>query len=104
MRTPQELERGLSAPDTLGLETRVQIRQAAIQLLEQMPEGTGRLVIDLGHTRYIDSAGLGALMLIQRRAAERRQAVVLRHPNEEIRFLLVLTKLYDLFQVEAVND
>ncbi len=104
MRTPQELERGLSAPDTLGLETRVQIRQAAIQLLEQMPEGTGRLVIDLGHTRYIDSAGLGALMLIQRRAAERRQAVVLRHPNEEIRFLLVLTKLYDLFQVEAVHD
>ena len=104
MRTPQELERGLSAPDTLGLETRVQIRQAAIQLLEQMPEGTGRLVIDLGHTRYIDSAGLGALMLIQRRAAERRQAVVLRHPNDEIRFLLVLTKLYDLFQVEAVND
>jgi anti-anti-sigma factor len=104
MRTPQELERGLSAPDTLGLETRVQIRQAAIKLLEQMPEGTGRLVIDLGHTRYIDSAGLGALMLIQRRAAERRQAVVLRHPNEEIRFLLVLTKLYDLFQVEAGDD
>ena len=104
MRTPQELERGLSAPDTLGLETRVQIRKAAIQLLEEMPEGTGRLVIDLGHTRYIDSAGLGALMLIQRRAAERRQAVVLRHPNEEIRFLLVLTKLYDLFLVEAGDD
>ena len=104
MRTPQEVERGLSAPDTLGLETRVQIRKAAIQLLEEMPEGTGRLVIDLGHTRYIDSAGLGALMLIQRRAAERRQLVVLRNPNEEIRFLLVLTKLYDLFQVEAGDD
>src|SRR5262245_19663441 len=104
MRTPQEVERGLSAPDTLGLETRVQIRKTAIQLLEQMPEGTGRLVIDLAHTRYIDSAGLGALMLIQRRAAERRQAVVLRHPNEEIRFLLVLTKLYDLFLVEAPDD
>ena len=104
MRTPQEVERGLSAPDPLGLETRVQIRKAAIQLLEEMPEGTGRLVIDLGHTRYIDSAGLGALMLIQRRAAERRQAVVLRHPNEEIRFLLVLTKLYDLFLVEAGDD
>lgn len=104
MRTPQEVERGLAAPDTLGLETRVEIRKAAIQLLEEMPEGTGRLVIDLGHTRYIDSAGLGALMLIQRRAAERRQPVVLRNPNEEIRFLLVLTKLYDLFQVEAGDD
>ncbi len=104
MRTPQEVERGLSAPDTLGLETRVQIRKAAFQLLEEMPEAAGRLVIDLGRTRHIDSAGLGALMLIQRRAAERRQTVVLRSPSEEIRFLLVLTKLYDLFLVESGDD
>src|SRR5919106_1932220 len=101
MRTPQEVERGLSAPDTLGLESRVEIRKAAIRLLEGMPEGTGRLVIDLSRTRHVDSAGLGALMLIQRRAAERRQAVLLRHPNEEIRFLLVLTKLADLFVIES---
>jgi anti-anti-sigma factor len=101
MRTPQEVERGLSAPDTLGLESRVEIRKAAFRLLEEMPEGTGRLVIELGRTRHIDSAGLGALMLIQRRAAERRQVVVLRNPSEEIRFLLVLTKLFELFQVEA---
>jgi len=94
----------LSAPDTLGLESRVEIRKAATQLLEDMPEGTGRLVIDLGRTRHVDSAGLGALMLIQRRAAERRQVVVLRNPSEEIRFLLVLTKLYDLFQIELSDD
>jgi len=104
MRTPQEVERGLSAPDTLGLESRVEIRKAAIRLLEGMPEGTGRLVIDLRRTRHVDSAGLGALMLIQRSAAERRQTVILRNPNEEIRFLLVLTKLYDLFQIELGDD
>jgi anti-anti-sigma factor len=104
MRTPQEVARGLSAPDTLGLESRVEIRKAAIQLLEGMPEGAGRLVIDLGRTRHVDSAGLGALMLIQRRAAERRQTVVLRNPSEEIRFLLVLTKLSDLFQIEVGDD
>jgi anti-anti-sigma factor len=101
MRSPQDVERGLTAPESLGLDTRVEIRKAAIQLLEEMPEGTGRLVIDLTHTRVVDSAGLGALMLIQRRAAERRQVVVLRNPNEEIRFLLVLTKLSDLFQIES---
>jgi anti-anti-sigma factor len=104
MRTPQEVERGLTAPDTLGLDTRVQIRKAAFQLLEEMPEAAGRLVIDLGRTRHIDSAGLGALMLIQRRAAERRQTVVLRNPSEEIRFLLVLTKLYDLFLIESGDE
>ena len=104
MRTPQEVERGLSAPDTLGLESRVEIRKAAMQLLEAMPEGTGRLVIDLGRTRHVDSAGLGALMLIQGAAAERRQTVVLRNPSEEIRFLLVLTKLSDLFHIELGDD
>jgi len=104
MRTPQEVERVLSAPDTLGLESRVEIRKAAIHLLESMPEGAGRLVIDLSRTRHVDSAGLGALMLIQRSAAERRQTVVLRNPSEEIHLLLVLTKLYDLFQIEPGDD
>jgi anti-anti-sigma regulatory factor len=100
----QDVERGLAAPETLGLETRVEIRLAAAQLLEGMPEGSGRLVIDLTNTREVDSAGLGALMLIQRMAAERRQVVVLRNPNDELRFLLTLTKLYDLFVVEADYD
>ena len=104
MRSPQEVERGLAAPENLGLESRIEIRQRAVQLLEEMPEGSGRLVIDLTGTRQIDSAGLGALMLIQRQAAERRQAVVLRNPNEEIRFLLVLTKLYELFTIELGHD
>ena len=104
MRTPQALERDLAAPETLGLETRVAIREAAEQLLEEMPEGSGRLVIDLTHTNEVDSAGLGALMLIQRLAAERRQPVVLRNPSEELRFLLTMTKLYDLFSVESSYD
>jgi anti-anti-sigma factor len=101
MRSTHEVERALMAPDTLGLDTRVEIRKSAIRLLEEMPEGSGRLVIDLARTRQVDSAGLGALMLIQRRAAERRQPVVLRNVSDEIRFLLVLTKLDDLFQLES---
>ncbi len=101
MMSPPDVERGLAAPEILGLETRVEIRRAAAQLLEGMPEGAGRLVIDLTNTRQVDSAGLGALMLIQRMAADRRQIVVLRNPNEEVRFLLTLTKLYDLFLVES---
>jgi anti-anti-sigma factor len=101
MRSPQDAERAMMAPETLGLDTRVEIRKTAVRLLEEMPEGIGRLVIDLSRTRQVDSAGLGALMLIQRRAAERRQVVVLRNASEEIRFLLVLTKLDDLFQLES---
>jgi len=101
MKSPHDAERAMVAPETLGLDTRVEIRKAAVRLLEEMAEGSGRLVIDLARTRQVDSAGLGALMLIQRRAAERRQVVVLRNLSEEIRFLLVLTKLDDLFQLES---
>jgi anti-anti-sigma factor len=93
--------RELVAPQRLGLDTRVEFRKAAVQLLDSLPEGSGRLVIDLSATRQVDSAGLGVLMLVQRRAAERRQSIVLRRPSDELRFLLVVTKLVSLFEIEA---
>ena len=37
MKSPHEAERGLAAPETLGLESRIEIRKAAIKLLEEMP-------------------------------------------------------------------
>ena len=94
-------EKVLAAPEELGLEVRTTFRRAAGELLDQLPEGAGRLVIDLSATRVVDSAGLGALMLIQRKAAERRLSVSLRGANDELRFLLVLTKLDDLFELEG---
>lgn len=93
-------ERVLNAPETLGLETRGAFRQEAVAILDQLPEGLGRLVVDLENTSRVDSAGLGALMLVQRKAADRRQTVALRHVSDEIRFLLTLTKLADLFEME----
>src|SRR2546430_8920821 len=51
-------------------------------LLELLPEGTGRLIIDISGTRQVDSAGLGALMLIQRKAAERRLTRSEEHTSE----------------------
>jgi anti-anti-sigma regulatory factor len=93
--------RELPAPEVLGLESRGGFRDAAIGLLDEMPDSSGRLIIDFDGTRRIDSAGLGALMLVQRRAAERRQRVLLRNLRDEFRFLLVLTKLDDLFEIES---
>jgi len=93
--------RTVAAPEVLGLESRGSFREAAVDLLEQLPEQSGSLLIDFADTRRIDSAGLGALMLIQRRASERQQRIVLRHLRDEFRFLLVLTKLDDLFEIES---
>ena len=95
--------RRIAAPATLGLETRSVFRTEAIALLEEMPEGVGSLVVDLSATTSVDSAGLGALMLVQRRAAERRQPIILRNMSDELRCLLALTKLDDLFKFESAR-
>ena len=102
MSATQTPERVVAAPEFLGLETRSDFRREAVQLLDQLPEVEGRLVIDLEGTHRVDSAGLGTLMLIQRHAEERRQRVVLRNPSDEVRYLLALTRLLDLFILEAV--
>ena len=93
LMSTRPIEKTLAAPERLDLESRTAFRRAAGEVLDLLAEGAGRLVIDLSGTRSVDSAGLGALMLIQRKAAERRQTVCLRGANEELRFLLVLTKL-----------
>jgi anti-anti-sigma regulatory factor len=98
---PRPLHKVLAAPEELTLDQRAGFRRAAGDLLTALPEGGGRLVIDLSSTRHVDSAGLGALMLVQRKAAERRVPVSLRGASEELRFLLVLTKLDDLFEIEG---
>lgn len=93
--------RVVMAPEVLGLEARGEFRDAAVELVGELPESTGSLIIDFAGTRRIDSAGLGALMLVQRKASERNIKVVLRRLRDEFRFLLVLTKLDDLFEIEA---
>ena len=83
----------IAAPAHLGLETRAEFRRGAVELVGiQDCDRMGRLE---------DSAGLGTLILIQQHAAARRQTVRLRGINEELRLLLVLTKLEDQFEIEG---
>jgi anti-anti-sigma regulatory factor len=87
----------LQAPENLGLVTRDAFRQQANGLLDEMGVGRGQLVVDMAVTREIDSSGLSALVMVHRHATERRQQIMLRNVGPEIEFLLVLTKLDDLF-------
>ena len=100
MAVTQNTTRSIQAPDDLGLETRASFREAAMQELASLSDG-GALYVDLGTTFRVDSAGLSALMLIQRSAAERGQRVILQHSSEEFRYLLALTELRDLFELES---
>jgi anti-anti-sigma factor len=98
---PSATEQVVVAPDELSLDTRTAFRQRAAVRIDAMRVGHGRLVVDMTATETMDSAGLGTLILVQRRAAARRIRVVLRGLNEDLRFLLVLTKVHGLFEVET---
>jgi ABC-type transporter Mla MlaB component len=91
--------RSITAPRELGLDTRVAFREAAILVLDGLPDAAA-LAVDLSGTVRVDSAGLSALMLIQRHAAQRSQRVVLQNPSDELRFLLALTRMSELFDLE----
>jgi len=93
----------VQAPTSLGIETRALFRRKALEALDQLLAAGGDVpfVIDCSGTRAVDSAGLGVLVLIQRRAAEVRLPVRLRGPSEELRFLLVMTRLDDRFILEG---
>ncbi|HEV8149624.1 MAG TPA: STAS domain-containing protein [Gemmatimonadales bacterium] len=99
MSVTEDSARSITAPQELGLETRASFREAAIRELDELAHG-GTLNVDLSATTRVDSAGLSALMLIQRRAADRGQRVVLQRPSEEFRYMLALTELSDLFELE----
>ena len=93
------------APPALDRDTRSEFRRAAMAAVEafgRRAEGR-RLIVDLAGTSKVDSAGLGALIMLQQRSSEQRITVCLRGASEELRFLLVLTGLDDRFEFEPAD-
>ena len=93
-------EQLLVAPDRLDLENSEPFRQAAVALLDTLGQTPGRLVVDLGATQMIDSAGLRVLIMVRRHAKSRGTVVSLRRVSTELQSLLALAKMEDLFEIE----
>ncbi|GAC1658651.1 MAG: hypothetical protein NVS4B3_26220 [Gemmatimonadaceae bacterium] len=89
----------MEAPVRLSAETRSQFRRAALEQLDTLAaRGGDRLTIDLAATTEVDASGLGILVLVQKRAKELGTKLRLAHVPQQVRYLLVLTKLDHLFE------
>lgn len=66
-----------------------------------LPGVTGRLVLDLAATRFVDSMGLGVFVRAHKRLTAVGGQLVLRSPGEHARKVLDLTGLDRVFVVEA---
>ena len=60
-------------------------------------EGHDRFVLDLGHVRYVDSAGLGELIEAFSAVRNRGGALKLLNVTKRLNNLLILTRLLTLF-------
>jgi anti-sigma B factor antagonist len=79
----------------------------AIQALSAA--GKINVVLDLSHVDYIDSTGLGALVICYTTLKRQNGALKLVNPNKRNVELLLLTKLHTIFEVfteeqDAINS
>lgn len=80
----------VDVPPTLVIGNRQELKQLILGPLER---GTTQFVVDLRRTTYVDSAGLGALIVIRKRVVAEGGEMWLTNVNAELKRLLWLTKL-----------
>ena len=66
---------------------------------DALARGARRVVVDLGAAGYVDSSGLGTLVLLARGARAQERELRLANLNEDVRIVFALTKLDTLFGI-----
>ena len=94
------VEHILAAPARLVRPASDDFRRAALALLDGLPPGRGRLVLDFSAPGDADSVGMAALIAIRRRARERGHPVRLRGVAPPFWELLRMARLDGQFDTE----
>jgi anti-anti-sigma factor len=89
----------LTALPRLVGETRSEFRKMVLEFVEEASRnGATAIAIDLSDTSEVDASGLGILVLVQKRARELGLKLSLLKVPQQVRYLLLLTKLDHLFE------
>lgn len=67
---------------------------------ELVVKGHRKILLNLGEVDYIDSAGLGELVGAQETVRKARGELKLLQPNERVRDLIQITRLFTVFDVQ----
>lgn len=86
----------------IKLDGDIYVRDASLMRDELMPyteAGKYYYHFDFSNVSFIDSAGLGVLVAIYKRAAEHNGTVKISNPIKSVRELFELTRLHHIFQM-----
>jgi len=96
----------------LALKGRLTVGEASSvreKVTELLAQGRKNFIFDLGHVDYIDSTGLGSMVICYTTIKKAEGALKLLNLNKRNIELLLLTKLHTIFEVfsdeqDAVNS
>lgn len=91
----------VEGPTQFIVENRAEVRQRVRAQLEQ---GRPTVVVDLSRTEYVDSAGLGTLVLLNKEARAIGSCLVLAGLTDHVRDLLRLVRLDEVFTIAATVE
>jgi anti-sigma B factor antagonist len=82
--------------------------QAGLELIDlvnnQLNSGILLSAVDLSAVRYMNSSGIGLLITLLTKFRNKSGEVVLINPSEQIKKLLVITKLNAIFSIVANKE
>ena len=92
----------IAAPDRLVADTRAQFRKDALAYLDRAAaQSVKDFALDMTHTTEMDASGLGILVVVQKKARELGIRMRITGAPQQVRYLLLLTKLEHLFEFEG---
>ena len=91
----------VEGPSQFTIDNRAEVRQRVRTELEQ---GRATVVVDLSGTEYVDSAGLGTLVLLNKEARAAGGCLVLAGLSDHVRDLLRLVRLDEVFAIAATVE
>jgi anti-anti-sigma factor len=91
----------IAVPDRLVADTRAQFRKDALAYLDRAAaQSVKDFALDMSHTTEMDASGLGILVVVQKKAKELGIRMRITGAPQQVRYLLLLTKLEHLFEFE----
>ena len=85
-------------PQRLVMENAPAVRKDLLHLIDT---GHQQLVLDLGEVAFVDSSGLSVLVSALKAANKNTGSVVLLNLTNDVRALIELTRMHEVFQIFA---
>ncbi|HSY83376.1 MAG TPA: STAS domain-containing protein [Gemmatimonadaceae bacterium] len=91
----------LVVPARLTIENRDDFRRALLAWVDDaIAQGETDVTLDMALTEDLDVSGIALLVAVQQRVSLNNVHITLRHPNDRVRQMLILSRMTTFFTVE----